>query len=61
MLKGDIQSKEICNNIIKQVVDKFQQLDILVNNAAVQFEQKSIENISEQQLDQTFKTNIYSM
>jgi NAD(P)-dependent dehydrogenase (short-subunit alcohol dehydrogenase family) len=42
-------------------VDEFGKLDILVNNAAEQHPQESIEDISAQQLERTFRTNIFSM
>lgn len=44
---------------MKQTVDKFGKLDILVNNAAFQQHQESLEDVTEEQWDQTFKTNIY--
>jgi len=59
-IKGDIGSKQHCTDSVEKVYSEFNKLDILVNNAAVQFEQKNIENISEEQLELTFRTNIYS-
>jgi NAD(P)-dependent dehydrogenase (short-subunit alcohol dehydrogenase family) len=46
--------------VVNQTVNTFGKLDILVNNAAVQIEQEDLTQISEEQLDRTFKTNIYS-
>ncbi len=60
-LKGDIGSKAFCEEAVEQTISEFGKLDILVNNAAEQHEQKDIDAISEEQLDQTFRTNIYSM
>lgn len=52
--------KSECEKVISQVVDHFGQLDILVNNAAVQYESQKLELISEDQFDTTMKTNVYS-
>jgi len=60
-IKGDISQKQFCTQAVQKTVETFKHLDILVNNAAVQFPQESIEDISEEQLDTTFRTNIYSM
>ena len=46
--------------IVDQTLKAFHQIDIVVNNAAVQYEQQSIEDISAEQLERTFKTNIFS-
>jgi NAD(P)-dependent dehydrogenase (short-subunit alcohol dehydrogenase family) len=54
-------SKEsVCKKIATQALKKFKKIDILVNNAAVQFESKKIEDISSDQLIKTFSTNIFS-
>jgi NAD(P)-dependent dehydrogenase (short-subunit alcohol dehydrogenase family) len=58
-LSGDVRDPKICKKLVKQTVDKFGKLDILVNNAAFQQHQESLEDVSEEQWDQTFKTNIY--
>jgi len=59
-IKGDIGSKQHCIDAVEKVHSEFNKVDILINNAAVQYEQKKIENISEDQLEETFRTNIYS-
>lgn len=59
LIKGDLRSEEFCKDCVKQCMDKFGQLDIIVNNAAMQFPQESIEDISTKQLIETFETNIY--
>ena len=59
LIKGDLRSEEFCKDCVKQCMDKFGQLDIIVNNAAMQFPQDSIEDISTSQLVKTFETNIY--
>lgn len=57
----DIRSKAACEAAVAAAVDAFGRLDILVNNAAEQHPQPSITGISEEQLEKTFRTNIYSM
>lgn len=58
-LEGDVRDAKVCKRLVKKTVDEFGKLDILVNNAAFQQHQKSIEDVTEEQWDQTFKTNIY--
>jgi NAD(P)-dependent dehydrogenase (short-subunit alcohol dehydrogenase family) len=58
-LEGDVRDPKVCKRLVKKTVDEFGKLDILVNNAAFQQHQKSLEEITEEQWDQTFKTNIY--
>ncbi|MEH7383529.1 SDR family oxidoreductase [Bacillus sp. JJ1533] len=60
LLSGDIGSEDFCKEIVKRTVDTFGKLDILVNNAAEQHPQKSISNITAEQLEKTFRTNIFS-
>ena len=60
-IAGDIGDESFCKQAIQQVIDKFGRLDILVNNAAEQHPQESIEDISAEQLERTFRTNIFSM
>ncbi|MBP2032618.1 NAD(P)-dependent dehydrogenase (short-subunit alcohol dehydrogenase family) [Clostridium algifaecis] len=61
LLPGDISDDNFCKTAVKKTMDKFNKIDILVNNAAVQFPQNSIEDITDEQLEKTFKTNIFSM
>lgn len=61
ILAGDISSEEVCNRLIKSTIDTFGKLDILINNAAVQYPQTKIEDITLEQLEKTFKTNVFSM
>jgi NAD(P)-dependent dehydrogenase (short-subunit alcohol dehydrogenase family) len=58
-LSGDVRDPKICKKLVEQTVDKFGKLDILVNNAAFQQHQESLEDVTEEQWDRTFKTNIY--
>ena len=57
----DIGHEESCRQAVKTTLDRFGQLDILINNAAEQHPQQSIEAISSEQLERTFRTNIFSM
>ena len=60
-IAGDIGDETFCQQAVQQTVDEFGKLDILVNNAAEQHPQESIEDISAQQLERTFRTNIFAM
>ncbi|WP_018662428.1 SDR family oxidoreductase [Heyndrickxia acidiproducens] len=60
IISGDIGSEEHCQNAVQQVISQFSKLDILVNNAAEQHPQKSILDITEEQMIKTFRTNIFS-
>lgn len=60
LIAGDIADETVCQNIVKQTIEQFGRLDILVNNAAEQHPQKGIEYISKKQLIRTFETNIFS-
>ena len=59
LIAGDISNEKHCNDIIMKVIRKFKKIDILVNNAAVQYPQKGLEDITAAQLQKTFETNIY--
>jgi NAD(P)-dependent dehydrogenase (short-subunit alcohol dehydrogenase family) len=59
LIPGDVRESEFCREAVAQTVEEFGRVDILVNNAAFQQGQKSIEDVSEEQFDRTFKTNIY--
>lgn len=58
-LVGDVTDAKTCKKLVDQTVDEFGKLDILVNNAAFQQHQESLEELTEEQWDRTFKTNIY--
>jgi NAD(P)-dependent dehydrogenase (short-subunit alcohol dehydrogenase family) len=60
-IAGDLGSEPFCQQVVQKVIDEFGQLDILVNNAAEQHPQNSIEDISAEQLERTFRTNIFAM
>jgi NAD(P)-dependent dehydrogenase (short-subunit alcohol dehydrogenase family) len=59
LIKGDVSQESFCRNAVEQTVQQFGKLDVLVNNAAQQYVQQSIEDISEDQLKKTFGTNIF--
>jgi NAD(P)-dependent dehydrogenase (short-subunit alcohol dehydrogenase family) len=61
LLAGDLRKENFCERIVRDTVKKFGKLDILVNNAATQTEQKSLTDITTKQLYETFETNIFSM
>jgi NAD(P)-dependent dehydrogenase (short-subunit alcohol dehydrogenase family) len=61
LIAGDIGEESFCSNAVKQTVEKFGGLDILVNNAAEQHPQETILDITQEQLEKTFRTNIFSM
>jgi NAD(P)-dependent dehydrogenase (short-subunit alcohol dehydrogenase family) len=61
LIKGDIGDSSFCYDVVERALKEFNGIDILVNNAAEQHMQKSIEDITEEQLLRTFKTNIFSM
>jgi NAD(P)-dependent dehydrogenase (short-subunit alcohol dehydrogenase family) len=59
LLKGDIGQKKECEDFVHKVVEKFGQLDILVNHAGVQFYHEDLRDITEKELEKTFRTNVY--
>ena len=60
LIPGDISTEAHCNQIVQDTVDVFGTIDILVNNAAVQYPQENFEDITAEQLEKTFRTNIFS-
>jgi NAD(P)-dependent dehydrogenase (short-subunit alcohol dehydrogenase family) len=58
-IAGDLTEPRFASDAVKQTVSALGKLDILVNNAAYQQHQETIEDISSEQWDRTFKTNIY--
>lgn len=60
-LKGDIGDEDFCRKVVNQVVSTFGKIDILVNNAGEQHVQETLKDISSEQLERTFRTNIFAM
>jgi NAD(P)-dependent dehydrogenase (short-subunit alcohol dehydrogenase family) len=59
LIPGDVRDPAFCKRAVEETVQAFGKLDILVNNAAFQLHAASIEDITDERLDLTFKTNIY--
>jgi hypothetical protein len=61
LFPGDISSADHCRALVAEAVDEFGRIDILVNNAAHQDTFKSIDEISDEEWEHTFATNIHAM
>lgn len=61
LLPADVSEEENCKELVQKTIDEFGKLDILVNNAAVQYPTERIEDITAEQWDKTFRTNIHSV
>ena len=59
LIPGDVRQSRFCQDAVNRTIEDFGQLDILVNNAAYQNAQETVEELSEAQWDNTFRTNIY--
>jgi NAD(P)-dependent dehydrogenase (short-subunit alcohol dehydrogenase family) len=59
MIAGDVRDSRFCDGAVEDTVTELGRLDILVNNAAYQQHQKSLIEISDEQLERTFQTNIF--
>ena len=60
LLAGDLTEAEFCEEIVQRTVEEFDRLDVVVNNAAYQQHVESLEDLTDEQLDHTFRTNIYA-
>jgi len=58
-LAGDVGDPAFCRRAVRQVLGHFKKIDILVNNAAEQHPKQRLDDITPEQLEQTFRTNIY--
>ena len=60
LISGDVGKEQFCQEAVERTIREYGQLDILVNNAAEQHPQPSLEQITADQLERTFRTNIFS-
>jgi NAD(P)-dependent dehydrogenase (short-subunit alcohol dehydrogenase family) len=60
LIPGDVGKEKHCQKVVDETVSRLGKLDILINNAAEQHPQDSIEEITEKQLERTFRTNLFS-
>lgn len=61
LVPGDIGDEAHCQKIVEQALSEFGQIDILVNNAAFQMSHEGIEDLPSEELEKTFRTNIFAM
>ena len=61
LLSGDISDNHFCTKIVEETLQRFGKINILVNNAGVQYQQDSLEHICDEQFDRTMKVNVYGM
>ena len=61
LLAGDISDKNFSKEIVSKTLERYGHIDILVNNAGVQYQQDTLECISDEQFDWTMKVNVYGM
>jgi len=61
LIAGDLREESFCKKIVNDTICAFGHLDVLVNNAGVQFPQNCLEDITSQQLEDTFRTNIFPL
>lgn len=60
LISGDLGDPSFCDSVVKKTLEKFSKIDILINNAAMQFICDDIEEISDEQFERTFKSNFFS-
>ena len=60
MLPGDLTDAKFCDEVVERTVKEFGQLDILVSNAAHQSRKQTLAQVTDQEFDTTFKTNVYA-
>ncbi|HSV28057.1 MAG TPA: SDR family oxidoreductase, partial [Candidatus Omnitrophota bacterium] len=61
LIAGDVGDEGFCRKVVDDTVGEFGRLDVVVNNAAEQHPQQSLTDITADQLEKTFRTNIFSM
>jgi NAD(P)-dependent dehydrogenase (short-subunit alcohol dehydrogenase family) len=60
LIPGDLSKERHCKTVINKVVGEYKRIDILVNNAALHYENKSLEKLTTKELLKTFDTNIFA-
>lgn len=60
LVAGDLGNEAMCQKVVQETMQLFGRIDILINNCGVQFLQKSILDITKEQLEYTFRTNLFS-
>jgi len=60
LLQGDISDENHCKRIVKAAINAYNKIDILINNAAVQYPQDKISKITKRQIQRTFEVNVFS-
>lgn len=58
-IPGDIRSSDFCRSLVKQTISSFGKIDILVNNAAFELTHDNFADISEEEFEKTFRTNVF--
>jgi NAD(P)-dependent dehydrogenase (short-subunit alcohol dehydrogenase family) len=60
IIAGDLGREATCRRVVDATVKRFGRIDVLVNNCAIHYPQEELEQITAEQLDKTFRTNVYS-
>jgi NAD(P)-dependent dehydrogenase (short-subunit alcohol dehydrogenase family) len=60
LLQGDVSDENHCKRIVKAAIDAYKKIDIVINNAAVQYPQDKLANIAKRQIQRTFEVNVFS-
>ena len=60
LIKGDLSKEQHCKGAVEKAIKEFGRIDVLVNNAAIHYENESLETLSTKELLKTFSTNIFS-
>lgn len=60
LLPGDLRDAAICRNIVERTLEEYGHPDIVVSNAARQVRKQTLEDIGDEEFDQTFRTNMYA-
>jgi NAD(P)-dependent dehydrogenase (short-subunit alcohol dehydrogenase family) len=60
LISGDLTNRDHCREVIRQVVEEFGTIDILVNNAGVHFEIEDLDDLTPENVERTYRTNVYA-